>query len=161
MSINNFMKAMEFTAKWEGLKFTNDPADKGGPTKYGITLATAKANGLDKDADGDVDAADVNLLTPADALAVYRTKFWDLYGCDKQSLPLCVALFDSYVQHNPNRVKEMLLSSAGDWRKFIQARKDFYTRIIVKDPTQKKFQKGWTNRMNDLSKYCEILELET
>lgn len=158
MSTSNFMKAMEFTAKWEGLKFTNHAADPGGPTKYGITLATAKAAKLDKDGDGDVDAVDVSLLTPEDALEVYKEKYWNFNNCDKYNLPLCVAVFDSFVQHPPQKVKTLIEEGQGDWRKFVKARKDYYTRIIVANPKMKVFQKGWANRMNDLTKYCEILE---
>lgn len=158
MNTNNFTRAMEFVIKWEGEKFTNNPADPGGATKYGVTLAALKAAGIDKNADGLINAEDVKQLELADAMAVYREKYWDLNNCDKHSLPLCVAVMDSFVQHPPQAVKRMIDAAGGDWRKFVQARKDFYTRIIVANPKFKVFQAGWANRMNDLTKYCEILE---
>ena len=36
--------------------FVNDPDDPGGPTKYGVTLATAQQHNLDKNGDGRVTA---------------------------------------------------------------------------------------------------------
>ena len=60
--------AKEIVAREGG--FVNDPDDPGGATNLGVTLATARRLGLDKDGDGDVDVADVKRLTPADAEAV-------------------------------------------------------------------------------------------
>ena len=151
---------MEFVLKWEGDKFTNHPSDPGGATKYGITLATAKAAKLDKNGDGIINAEDVKHLTLADAVGVYREKYWDINNCDKYNLPLCVAVLDSYVQHPPKKVQRLIDEGGGDWRVFLKARKDYYARIVANNHSMKVFQKGWTNRMNDLSKYCEILEQE-
>lgn len=157
--MTNFETAMTFTAKWEGIKFTTVKDDKGGPTKYGITLGAAKAAKLDKDADGDVDKEDVQLLTPVDALMVYKKDYWDFYNCEKYGMPMAVAVFDAYVQHRPDVVRKQMIEPAnGDWRVFLTCRKDFYVRLVMKDPTQKKFAAGWSNRMNDLSKFCQIYE---
>lgn len=54
----------------EGSAFTNDPKDSGGPTKYGITLAT-----LSKHRKHPVTAQDVAALTEAEAHAIYRNRF--------------------------------------------------------------------------------------
>jgi lysozyme family protein len=48
-------------ARWEG-GFVNDKFDKGGATNMGITLATWKQVGYDKDGDGDIDEQDIKLL---------------------------------------------------------------------------------------------------
>ena len=51
----------------EGDKYTNDPDDKGGPTKYGITQVTARANGY---------TGDMQALTEAQARSIYTSVFW-------------------------------------------------------------------------------------
>ena len=42
-----------FILSWEG-GFGNHPADRGGATNKGVTIATWKAQGYDKDGDGDI-----------------------------------------------------------------------------------------------------------
>jgi lysozyme family protein len=62
----------------EGPKFTNDPNDRGGPTKYGITQRTlAEYRGHA------VSAADVEALQRDEALAIYRDQYVTLPGFDK------------------------------------------------------------------------------
>lgn len=62
----------------EGPAYTNDPADRGGPTKYGITLRTlTRVRGKPASAD------DVKNLTRDDALAIYRSDYVTLPGFDK------------------------------------------------------------------------------
>lgn len=41
-----------FIFSFEGV-YGNDPIDRGGATKYGVTIATWKRLGYDKDRDGD------------------------------------------------------------------------------------------------------------
>ena len=51
----------------EGPVYTNDPNDKGGPTKYGITQATARTNGY---------TGDMQNLTEDTARAIYKNVYW-------------------------------------------------------------------------------------
>lgn len=61
----------------EGDAYTNDPADLGGPTKFGITLnALARARG------NPVTAADVEKLTRNEAFAVYEWLYVQKPGFD-------------------------------------------------------------------------------
>ena len=46
--------------QWEG-GFVNDPTDHGGATNMGVTIATWKQVGYDKDGDGDIDVDDIRL----------------------------------------------------------------------------------------------------
>ena len=52
-------KLVTFIISWETDKYTNNKKDKGGPTKYGITLATWRKVGYHKTADGVVYEEDV------------------------------------------------------------------------------------------------------
>ena len=57
--------------------------DTGGPTNYGITLATLRTMGpefADLDGDGDIDALDVRNLNRGQAEQVYKDKWWNPYG---------------------------------------------------------------------------------
>src|SRR5207248_918577 len=96
---------------------------------------------------------DIKNLTDLGAVAIYRRDYWDRNFLDKYSLPFCVGAFDSFVQHRPTAVKEMLDFAQEDWKRLITARRDFYGHIIQKNPDLQKFLKGWTNRLNTLSKY--------
>ncbi len=152
--MNNLEKALEFVFKWEG-GHVNNPKDPGGDTNMGITSSTLSAAVKRGIVPADTTIAN---LTKVQATLIYKSFYWDANSCDKYSLPLCVAVVDSFIQHPISVTKQLIDLGQGDWRKFVQARKDFYTRLIVKEPSMKVFQAGWANRMNDLSKYCEILE---
>jgi lysozyme family protein len=52
-------KLVPFILSWETDKYTNNKKDKGGPTKYGITLATWRKVGYDKNGDGVLNEEDV------------------------------------------------------------------------------------------------------
>jgi lysozyme family protein len=79
--------------QWEG-GFVNDPADSGGATNRGVTLATWKQCGYDKDKDGDIDVDDLKLITKEDALLVLR-RYWDRWKADQiQSQKIANILVD-------------------------------------------------------------------
>jgi len=57
--------------------FGDDPDDKGGPTKHGVSLRYARGVGLDNDGDGDTDRDDILLVTPEQAAALFIEDFYD------------------------------------------------------------------------------------
>lgn len=79
----------------EGPKFTNDPNDRGGPTKYGVTQRTlADYRGHA------VAAADVQTLGRDEALAIYRDDYVTRPGFDKVgaiSEPVAIECIDTAV----------------------------------------------------------------
>jgi lysozyme family protein len=84
-----------FTMSWEGgARYTNDPRDPGGPTKYGVSLKHSAALIGDKDADGDIDADDVQLLTLEDAQRIFRLHYFAPMRGDDLPLPIALMAVD-------------------------------------------------------------------
>lgn len=54
--------------------YSNHPADRGGPTRYGITEEVARAYGF---------AGDMRVLPRSEALRIYKEKYWLRVGFDK------------------------------------------------------------------------------
>lgn len=69
----DFEKAVQKTLQLEG-GYVNDPADPGGPTKYGITEATARAHGY---------AGDMRELPLEKAKEIYKKSYWDVARLDE------------------------------------------------------------------------------
>lgn len=77
-------KFSPFVLKWEGgAKYTNNKHDRGGATKYGITIATWRTVGYDKNGDGKIDEKDVQLITEEDFKKVLKRNFWDKWKADE------------------------------------------------------------------------------
>lgn len=75
-------KLVPFILSWETDKYTNRKNDNGGPTKYGITLATWRRVGYDKNGDGVLNEEDVKLLTEEDFHRAFKNNFWDACKAD-------------------------------------------------------------------------------
>ena len=76
--------------------YVSHPADRGGPTRYGITEAVARANGY---------AGDMRALPRETAVAIYRRLYWQRPGYDRvgEKAPrLAAELFDTAVNMGPD-----------------------------------------------------------
>lgn len=93
----------------ESEKYTNDPNDSGGPTKYGITLRT-----LSRFRKFTMTANDVQALTRKEAVEIYRWVFVDEPGFDKLlsaatlSKPIAEKVIDCGVLSGGPRATEWL-----------------------------------------------------
>jgi lysozyme family protein len=76
-----------------GDKYTNDPKDKGGPTRYGITEVTARAFGYN---------GDMREL-PYDTVAIiYEKRYWCAPKFDQLPTELALVCFDWGVNAGPS-----------------------------------------------------------
>ncbi len=161
----------------EGGTYTNNPADAGGPTRWGITLATLAADRVRP-----TSAADVAALTEDEARSIYRRRYILKPGfariADDQVRWLLV---DSAVLHGPKNAVRFLQRAVGvmddgvfgdrtfealrllnpsqlwDW---ILAERIAFTGRIITDnltdadhdgiPDNTEFAKGWFNRFADI-----------
>src|SRR4051794_3598459 len=107
MAHDTFSKALALVLEQEG-GYVDHPADSGGPTRYGITLATlARARGVPVSAD------DVRALTESEAGAIYRDLFWNAVRADELPPGLDLATFDAAVHSGPGRAARLLQATLG------------------------------------------------
>jgi len=155
--------------KWEG-GCSDDPVDKGGPTNRGVTLSTWRKVGYDKDGDSDIDIDDIRLLTLDDALMVLKKFYWDRWRADEINNQKVANILVDWLWCSgkwgiliPQRILGLpvdgivgpvtiqAVNRANPYRFLIQiynSRVTFILDIIKRDPSQKRFEKGWFNRLN-------------
>jgi len=156
--------------KWEG-GFADDPLDHGGATNMGVTIATWRQVGCDKDGDGDIDVDDIKLLTRADATAVLKKFYWDRWRADEMNNQALADILVDWLWCSgkwgitiPQRLLEVpddgivgpitisKVNSSNPWQlkiRIYNARVAFIRSIISRDPSQKRFENGWLRRLND------------
>jgi lysozyme family protein len=76
-----------FIVSEEGSTFTDNPADPGGCSKYGVTLSTWK-NYI---GDSTVTCNELKSITYLQALAVFKRNYWGVASALPTGLDLCVA----------------------------------------------------------------------
>lgn len=162
----------KFILSFEG-GFVNDPKDKGGATNKGVTIATWKAQGYDKDGDGDIDVKDLKLISDADAIAIMRRCYWNrwhgneikdqslantlvdwLWGSGKYAITIPQTMLglkaDGIV--GPKTIEALNSVYAPHFFDRIRMRRlSFIDSIIKKTPSQKRFQAGWYRRINAIN----------
>ena len=105
-------RALKLVLRHEG-GFVNDPHDPGGATNLGVTIATARAAGLDKDGDGDVDVADVRALTIDDAVKVYTDRYWHKVRASELPPGVDYCAVDAAIHSGPRQAVKWLQRAAG------------------------------------------------
>lgn len=160
-----------FILQWEG-GFVNDPDDLGGATNMGVTIGTWRQVGYDKDGDGDIDIDDLRLLTPDDVVTcVLKPHYWDRWKADQIKNQSVANILVDWVwasgAHGIKRPQKMLglkadgivgaktLAAVNDYpdqKELFEAvkadRKAFIDEICTSRPQNKKYRKGWLNRLN-------------
>jgi hypothetical protein len=150
--------------------YVNHPADRGGPTNYGITRQTLAAwRGRS------VTTEEVKRLTLSEAAEIYRASYYYGPGIDSLPAPIQAQVFDIAVnsgcrtgvrllQRALNRcgagIKEdgvlgpATRAAAASYpckdinRELVGVRLRFYDDIVASDPKQRAFINGWRKRAN-------------
>jgi len=148
--------------------FVNDPDDPGGATNFGVTIGTTRKLGIDINQDGQIDVADVRLMTAARAVDLFIGEYFRRPRIDLLPEGLHASVFDMAVNAGSNAVKilQRLLrdlghdiaadgaigpatarAAAAEWEKSGQvladaygiARRNYYFRLADARPASRKF----------------------
>jgi len=139
--------------------YVNHPNDKGGETKYGISKRSYPN-------------VDIKNLTEEEAYAIYERDFYNAVGLNRIASPrIRWKVFDIGVNCYPKTAVKMLQRAVGVtpdgllgpmtahmvslWEpsqvleRLVEEQKAHYGNIILRDPTQKVFFRGWMKRADD------------
>ena len=159
----NFEKSLSFVLESEG-GYSDNPADRGGPTKYGISQKNHPEE-------------DIKNMTIERAGEIYRSDYWNPVRGDDLPAGVDYVVFDSAVNHGPKNAGKFLQKAANrlmagltvdgiignktlDMVKsngailitdILRERDIFYSKIVANDPTQERFARGWQNRLSQVA----------
>lgn len=151
--------------------YVDNAADPGGATNLGVSLRYAQGKGrlLDLDGDGDVDAADIRLVTADLAASLYRADFWAPLRADDLPFPVALAAFDAAINCGTGRAARWLQAACGALQDgqigprtlaAVAARdpRRVFIEIMTERglhnaslPTWPAFGRGWSRRLSRLS----------
>lgn len=171
----DYAGAFSYLLANEGTQYVNDPADRGGPTRYGCTLATLTA-WRTKQGKPSPTADDVRLLSVSEASEIYRANYWAaIRGDQLADNGVACLLLDVAANSGNSRAaklaqtvlgdlgatpavvvdgllgpKTLAAINAADRRGFLRCsvnrQLDYYDDIVARDATQRKFLKTWLKR---------------
>jgi len=148
--------------------FVDHPDDRGGPTKYGISIYT-----LGSWRNEIVTGAAIQELSVIEARDIYKSMYWEEAKLNQLQLSpvLQEMVFDAAVQHDPYDATKWLQTSVGEKAdglvgprtkaavidvendmlaaRFMSERIAYYGRVITNNPSQATFAAGWMNRMKE------------
>ncbi|RZL29624.1 MAG: hypothetical protein EOP64_00030 [Sphingomonas sp.] len=161
--MTSFDQAFGYAILNEGQIFTDDPADRGGATRYGITQRTL-SEFLGKEAPKDAVAA----LTMEQAKEIYRKLYWTALGLDAAPAISATALFDTAILCGQGRAirltqKALVLTIDGNLGpvtrgallraapsgyvyRLVPALAEHFFALARADVSQQRFLEGWVKR---------------
>lgn len=173
-----FDTAFNYLIGDEGSKYTNNPKDSGGPTKWGITKKTYSAF-FGYDASDE----DIQTMSAMTAKRIYFSEYWKhLRGDEIQSLVLAISFLDSAVLYGVGTIALLIQRSlnlcgatlkldgvigdktlesinsigGGDQgtrfltNTFCGLLLEHIDAVIVANPKDEEFRRGWTLRADRL-----------
>lgn len=149
--------------------FVDDPLDRGGATKYGITIRTLAEWWKHLGRDGEPDRSDVQILTETEAREIYRTLWWARYGLGRiDDQAVAEKVFDMMVNMGPGAAVRIVQRAAGAsidgvlgprslgalnaaepgylLGELRRLSAEYYRAIVARDATQARFLRGWLAR---------------
>jgi len=173
---SDFGEIVQFTLKWEVVRnkqgkviAEHDPEDPGGVTKYGI----------DKSAHPELSVSDIENLTEAQAVEIYRRENWEGTKADQLPSRFAQVVFDMSVLDGTSRGVRALQMAVGvgvnadlsqrtidaaqeaaaktstlnaALNQMLEIREARYRKLAAAKPIFQKFLHGWLNRSDDLRK---------
>lgn len=134
--------------------YSNNPADPGGETMWGITSRVARANGY---------TGDMRLLPQSVAKQIAKMVYWDPYYCDQFDPRVAFQVFDA--AYNGGKPATWLQTAAGvdvdghigpetiaavnkaDPRQIVMRFLAYRLKYLGNLPTWPSFSHGWVNRI--------------
>lgn len=142
---SRFDECVVHVLKHEG-GYVNHPADPGGATNMGITLAVYRDN-IDHNGTAD----DLRRLTVDQAKRIYRNKYWDALNCDQWPAGIDYAVFDFGVNSGVGRAKQFMQNiQSGPPASVINALCDARLKYLQGLPHFRTFGRGWTRRVKEV-----------
>jgi lysozyme family protein len=160
----NFNASFARIIKSEG-GYVNDPADRGGETNLGVTIGAWGAYLGRAIQPGEMKALTVDTVKP-----FYKSMYWDKVKGDDLPVGVDYAVFDFAVNAGVGRAAKFLQRAVGAvddavigpgtlalvakttpgelLENFAKQKEAFYNSLAEKNPTQKKFLKGWMARVD-------------
>jgi len=161
--------------KFEG-GYVNNPNDRGGATKYGVTLKTWRKIGYDVNQDGVIDEKDMEMLSEEDFKNVVN-QYWAVCKANQiKNQSIASFIVDWAYNSGPNNaiknvqrclglkddgiIGPITLKAINDhfekeylarilFVKLKIARYNFIINIVERDESQSVFLKGWINRIDE------------
>jgi len=151
--------------------FVNNPADKGGPTKYGITQAV-----YDKFIGRKSSIDEIKNMPIGNAVAIYKKNYWDkIRGDEINSYAVAYAIFDQAVNWGLDKAikrtqrvlnepetgtltnAQLSLLNSVHEQAFIDSYLEFarqaYLLTVASNPAYEQFKDGWLNRVEKIRTY--------
>ena len=164
-TLSRFLVCLPTILQQEG-GYSNNPADLGGATNYGITQRTydayRRAKGLP--------LQPVNFILQSEVNDIYYSEYWQGASCDSLPPPVDLVVFDMAVNSGPSasiKLLQQTLNVTADGYlgpatigavqqcdptslayDFEQAHKAFYKDIVARNPSQAIFLNGWLARID-------------
>lgn len=163
MAASTYDEALRRLLAHEG-GYSNHPADPGGPTNFGITLADYR-----RYIKPDATASDVRAMSVGEAKAIYRKRYWDAQRCDELPAGVDYSVFDYGVNSGVGRTGKVLRRVVGlsdttyvvtdevlravakrDPKALIIAINDERLKFLKRLKTWSVFGKGWGARVAEV-----------